>query len=230
MTTEQIEAMRSEEVDPEEMLPFGAYQGYGTVIQDTFLKDNDCGNAVGAVDAVGAVAIKEKMKELNLPPQCIPSKVKRVKRHIQLIDDEYTKYKYELKMDAAKTTVVPFPYIDKEFAERHKYDIPGSNSKKRKSKQNEGHSATPTAQTEEELLSVANPDLGKEIARRVQKELVKKKIVHLDTYSGVPRLDIMTNTTRAMVGVLREDYLKYFALKTMVNDLKKKQRAQTRAS
>merc|ERR1719242_2262501 len=75
--------------------------------------------------------------ELDLPPQCIPTKVKRVRRHIQLIDDEYTKYKYELKLDEKQTTVVPFPYIDKEFAERNKFEIPSSSSKKRKSKQNE---------------------------------------------------------------------------------------------
>ena len=225
MTTEQIEAVRSEEVDPSEMLPFGAYQGYGTVIQDTFLKRNGSGHPPSTAPTAATAATKGD--DLDLPPQCIPTKVKRVRRHIQLIDDEYTKYKYELKLDAQKTTVVPFPYIDKEFAERHKYDLSGSASKKRKSKQSEGHSVTPTAQTEEDLLSVANPDLGKEIARRVQKELVKENIVHLDTYSGAPRLDIMTNTTRAMVGVLREDYIKYFALKTMVNDLKKKQRAQS---
>lgn len=218
MSTEQIEAMRSEEVDPSDVLPFGSYQGFGTLIQDTFLKENKSGNPLGGVN------------EVDLPPQCIPTKVKRVRRHIQLIDDEYTKYKYELKLDAAngqKTTVVPFPYIDKEFAERNKYDYNASStSKKRKGKQSEGQSVTPTAQTEQDLLSVDNPDLGKEIARRVQKELVKENIVHLDTYTGTPKLDIMTNTTRAMVGVLREDYIKYFALKTMVNDLKKK-RAQT---
>ena len=129
-----------------------------------------------------------------------------------------------------KTTVVPFPYIDKEFAERNKFEIPSSTSKKRKSKQSEGQSVTPTAQTEQDLLSVDNPDLGKEIARRVQKELVKENIVYLDTYTGAPRLEIMTNTTRAMAGVLREDYIKYFALKTMINDLKKKQRVQTMTS
>jgi len=218
MTTERIEAMRSEEVDSAEMLPFGSYQGFGTVIQDTFSKDN--GARRGKVENGG--------KELDLPPQCIPTKVRRVSKHIRLIDDECTKYKYQLKMDAQKSTVVILPYIDKEFAERHKYDIP-SNSKKRKSKQSEGQSVSASAQTEQDLLSVSNPDLGKEIAKRVQKELVKEGIVHLDTYSGAPRLEIMTNATRAMVGVLREDYIKYFALKTMVNDLKKK-RAQTMKS
>merc|ERR1712087_274323 len=208
MSSEQIEATQSEVMDPVSgMIPFGRYQGFGTVYQDT----------LSSKDEEEHVLEKNLDKNiLDLPPQCIPSKVRKVRKHIRLVDQEDSKHKYELKMMDRRSTLVVFPPPIKEKKEQSVIK-----------KGRKGNSAQPTLQQEEALLTTANPDLGLEIARRVQKEMVKKGIMHVEHwYREYPMMDVYTNATRAMVDVLRRDYIKYFALKTMVNDLKKQQRAR----
>ena len=140
-----------------------------------------------------------------------------------MIDDEYTKYKYELKLDTTnnnKTTIVPFTYVDKSLIEQSKYDQSSSSSKKKNKNKNQNNSNNNLSQNQ--LLSSSNPNLGKEIAKTIQQQLVQENIVTLCPYTAQPKMHPMTNTTRAMVNVLREDYIKYYALQTMINDLKKK--------
>lgn len=217
MTTQEIEQKKIDNISSNtnhdnnnyssshHLLPFGLYEGYGVIVQDTLLPRNQ---------------YNDNDDDILLPKQCIPKKITKIKRNIQMIDDEYTKYKYELKLDLTnnnKTTIVPFPYIDKSLIEQSKYDQ--SSSKKKKNKNNSNNN---NQQQKNELLSSSNPNLGKEIAKTIQQQLVQENIVTICPYTAQPKMHPMTNTTRAMVNVLREDYIKYYALQTMINDLRKK--------
>merc|ERR1712154_640448 len=198
MTSQQISEMRQKEDG--QSLPFGQYHGFGVTIHDMLVKKNKYN--------------RNEIKMIELPNKCIPKKITKIRRNIQMIDDEYTKYKYELKWDDQKTIIVPFPFIEK----TNNFET-NNNSKKNKNKNMNNNSAM---KKNEQLLS-SNPNLGKEIAKNIQQQLVKDNIISIDKYTGTPKMNPMTNTTRAMAAVLREDYIKYYAMQTLINDLKKKQ-------
>eukprot|EP01083_Nonionella_stella_P064503 168170_1 len=199
---QQMTAQRTQEMKEMKDSPFNRYAGYGVIIQDTWQGNHKEAHACDAH---------------TYPPCCVPKKVMKMKRYIQMIDDEYTKYKYELKLDGQKTTVIPFPFIDK--ANKTQQNI-----KKNKGKMDTDVNGNGNARkTQEQLLVSSNPNVGKDIAKIVQQELVNHDVISIDPF-GNPKVHPMTNVTRNMVNVLREDYIKYYAMQTLINDLKKKQK------
>ena len=165
----------------DDSLPFGQYHGFGVTVHDTMAQREICGE-----------------NEIKLPPQCKLKKVAKIERNIQMIDDEYTKYKYELKLDGSKVVTVPFPFV--------------CNKKKNENER----------MSEDELLTSSNANLGKDIARMIQQQLIKENVITICPNTKIPKMHPMTNTTRSMLNVLRRDYIKYYAMRVLINDLKKK--------
>merc|ERR1712129_362417 len=164
----QKQQSNEQEIEIDDALPFaiGSCHGFGCTMTDTMRHPN---------------------VQSNTDNICL-RKMAKIKQKIQMIDDEETRYRYELKLDGQTTKIIhiPMPFVNDE-----------KNKKMQKMFEQ---------MSEDELLCSANPNVGQYVAWLTETKL--------------PKLNPVTSATRAMLNVLRRDFIKYYAMRIKVNDLK----------